>query len=101
VGAASSRCAQIVLLAHLDAVQVSADQREKCYMKKYKVIAKVEDDRFVKYNVNNLLRFCLFLDRKFPNWRWFNVYEYKRNGNGDQVGNFTRNNRPTSAHIQF
>jgi hypothetical protein len=67
--------------------------------KKYKVIAKVENDKFVKYNVNNLLLFTSFLDEHFSNWRWFNVYDYTPEGNGIQLANFTTNNRPTSRFI--
>lgn len=60
----------------------------------YRVIAKVENEKFVKYNVNNLLQFTAFLDVKFPGWRWFNVYDKKT---GVQVANFTTKNKPTSA----
>lgn len=67
--------------------------------KKYRVIAKVDSDKFVKYNCNNLLRFALFLDQKFPEWRWFNVYEYRKEGNGNQLGNFTKNSRPVRAFL--
>ena len=62
--------------------------------KKYKVIAKVENDKFVKYNVNNLLLFTQFLDTNFNGWRWFNVYEYKKESDGSQIGSFTTKNRP-------
>lgn len=58
--------------------------------KKYKVIAKVSNDKFVKYHVNNLLSFTLFLDDKFKDWRYFNVF----NVNGEQIANYTKNNRP-------
>ena len=67
--------------------------------KKYKVIAKVDNERFVKYNVNNLLLFTQFLDKNFPNWRWFNVYNYTKNDGGEQIGNFTNKNRPLSRFI--
>jgi hypothetical protein len=67
--------------------------------KKYKVIAKVDKDKFVKYNVNNLLLFTLFLDRNFNGWRWFNVYRYTKDGSGEQLGNFTNRNRPQSMYI--
>lgn len=69
--------------------------------KKYKVIAKVSNDKFVKYNVNNLQKFAAFLDREFGGFRWFNVYKYQKNGKGEQLGSFTSNNRPTSAFIQL
>lgn len=67
--------------------------------KKYKVIAKVEKDKFVKYNVNNLLLFTEFLDVNFSGWRWFNVYKYTKEGNGLQLANFTALNRPTKRFL--
>lgn len=67
--------------------------------KKYKVIAKVDNEKFVKYNVNNLLKFCEFLDKEFSGWRWFNVYRYSSDGLGEQIANYTTKNRPTSVFI--
>ena len=67
--------------------------------KKYKVIAKVENDKFVKYNVNNLLLFTEFLDINFSGWRWFNVFEYKKEGNGMQLANFTTKSRPLKRFL--
>ena len=64
-------------------------------MEKYKIIAKVEGDRFVKYRSDDLLSFTKFLDRSYPNWKWFNVY----NSGGQQVANFTINNRPISKQL--
>lgn len=61
--------------------------------KKYKVIAKVGNDKFVKYRVNDLLKFTSFLDTNFTGWRWYNVYDAKT---GIQVSNFTTNNRPST-----
>jgi hypothetical protein len=66
-------------------------------IKKYKVIAKVSDTKFVKYNVNNLLLFTDFLDKNFNGWRWFNVYS--KNENREQIGNFTNKNRPTKRFL--
>ncbi len=68
-------------------------------MKKYKIIAKVSNEKFVKYNVNNLILFADFLDKNFAGWRWFNVYEYTKDGNGKQLANYTVNNRPLSRYI--
>lgn len=62
--------------------------------KKYKVIAKVDNEKFVKYNVNNLIKFSEFLDKNFSGWRWFNVYKYSKESNGVQLASFTNNNRP-------
>jgi hypothetical protein len=63
--------------------------------KKYKVIAKVDNKDFVRYNVNDLVKFTAFLDTQFPSWRWFNVYRYSKEGNGEQLQSFTSHNRPT------
>ncbi len=67
--------------------------------KKYRVVAKVGDNAFAKWKVNNLFKFAQFLDAKYPDWRWFNVYLYTKAGDGNQVGNFTKNRRPMSAYI--
>ena len=66
--------------------------------KKYKVIAKVGNDKFVKYNCNDLKRFAEFLDKKFPDWRWFNVFCKKSK---NQIANFTKNNRPYSKWVNI
>lgn len=63
--------------------------------KKYKVIAKVSSDKFVKYNVNDLLSFSRFLDAKFSEWRWFNVFDKLT---GEQIGSYTCKDRPTRKH---
>jgi hypothetical protein len=63
--------------------------------KKYKIIVKVNNDKFVKYNVNNLLLFTQFLDKNFSGWRWFNVYNMDK----EQIGSFTTKKRPTSSKI--
>jgi hypothetical protein len=68
--------------------------------KKYKVIAKVGNlpdgkAKCVKYRVTNLVKFTVFLDHQFPDWRWFNVYDNKT---GQQIASYTRNNRPSNRH---
>ena len=68
-------------------------------MKKYKVIAKVGTEKFVKYNVTSLILFARFLDKSFPEWRFFNVYQYTKDGSGSQLASYTRNNRPTARHV--
>lgn len=67
--------------------------------KKYKVIVKVDNEKFVKYNVNNLLLFTEFLDLNFNGWRWFNVFEYKKEGDGQQLASFSTKNRPLSRFL--
>jgi hypothetical protein len=67
--------------------------------KKYRVIAKVGNDKFVRYKVNNLILFAAFLDRQFPSWRFFNVYQYTKNGDGCQLASYTNRNRPKSRFV--
>ncbi len=62
--------------------------------KKYRVIAKINNSKFVKYNCNNLVMFSDFLDKKFSNWHWFNVYLYTKKGDGEQVGKFKNKYKP-------
>jgi hypothetical protein len=50
-------------------------------------------DHFVKYHTSNLLDFVNFLDKDYPTWRWFNVYNTKDN---IQIANYTKNKRPTT-----
>lgn len=67
--------------------------------KKYRVIVKVGNDKFVKYGVDNLVKTTNFLDRAYPDWRWFNVYKYVKKGQGEQLASFTRHNRPRTAYL--
>lgn len=64
-------------------------------IKRMKVIAKVGPDRFVKYNVDNLLSFTKFLDRSYPDWKWFNVFDKRSR---EQVSSYTKNHRPHTKH---
>lgn len=54
--------------------------------KKYKVIVKVGNDTFLKYNVTSLSSFVRFLNSNHSTWRWFNYFDYK---SGVQVGSYT------------
>lgn len=68
--------------------------------KKYKVIVKVCNDKFLKYNVNNLLLFTKFLDREYPDWRYFNVFRYTQDSTGEQIASFTKKDRPTAMYLR-
>lgn len=65
--------------------------------KQYSCIVKVDAERFVKYRtVNNLLKFTLFLDTNFPEWRYYNVYDKETK---QQINSFTKNKRPQQSQI--
>jgi len=61
-------------------------------------IVKISQTQFLKYHVRNLIKFTQFLDKDYPDWRWFNVFDKKTK---NQLGNFTKTNRPTAAKIQL
>ena len=44
---------------------------------------------FKKWHVNNLKKFIDFLNREYPNWRYFNVYDKKSKV---QIGSFSSQN---------
>jgi len=56
---------------------------------------------YKKYNnVNNLLTFTAFITREFPNWVWFNVYEYRKGEKGPLLRSFQRGkNEPSSMAL--
>ena len=65
--------------------------------KQYSCIVKVDGERFVKYRtVNNLLKFTLFLDANFSEWRYYNVYDKTTK---QQIASFTKNKRPNHPQI--
>ena len=64
--------------------------------KKYTCIAKTSDDKFVKYRINDLLKFTSFLDSRWSGWRWFNVFD---NRTKIQIANFTKKSRPPSSRV--
>lgn len=66
-------------------------------MKRYTCIVKVSDSHFVKYRLNDLLKFTTFLDTQWQGWRWFNVYDKKTK---EQIANFTNKNRPVTSTIK-
>lgn len=66
-------------------------------MKRYTLIVKAEHTpaKFVKYRASDLLKFCAFLDKRWPSWTWANVYDKETR---EQVGSFTKYRRPTEPN---
>lgn len=56
---------------------------------------------YKKYNnVNNLLTFTQFVHKEFPNWIWFNIYEYKKGELGRLLESFQRGKKePTTKAL--
>jgi hypothetical protein len=72
--------------------------------KKYKVIIKINNNPdgsayCIKYRVNDLLKLTKFLDKSWTQWKWFNVYSNLGTNKGEQIANFTKNNRPKFGSI--
>lgn len=70
--------------------------------KKYIVIAKVGNNpdgtaQAIRHHVNDLIRYTAFLDRAFPGWRWFNVYDSKKRV---QIANYTTKDRPIAKWVK-
>lgn len=67
---------------------------------KYRCFVKIGNEDFVSYGyrfpIRNLKKFAEFLDKKYPNWRFFNVFDSR---SGAQVANFTKYRRPIRAGI--
>ncbi|MCU0447039.1 MAG: hypothetical protein MUE85_19255 [Microscillaceae bacterium] len=67
---------------------------------KYRCFVKVGNQEFVSYGyrfpIRNLKKFAEFLDQKFPDWRFFNVYDSR---SGAQIASFTKYRRPTRAGV--
>ena len=64
--------------------------------KKYTCIVKTGPKKFVKYRLNDLIKFTTFLDLNWSDWRWFNVFD---NRTRVQVANFTKKHRPAWRRI--
>lgn len=45
--------------------------------------------RWIKHHVNNLLKYTEYLDREWPNWVFFTVYEHRKDGmDGAELARF-------------
>lgn len=72
--------------------------------KRYTAIVKIGNKsdgsaHCLKYRFDNLLNFTSFLDKKWQDWKWFNVYSNKGIDEGKQLSNFTKHNRPVSKFL--
>ena len=72
--------------------------------KRYTAIAKINNNPdgsayCVKYRFNNLLDFEKFLDHKWAEWKWFNVYSNNGISRGKQLANFTKTRRPKTKFV--
>lgn len=66
---------------------------------RYKVIVKVNSDKFCTWKCHDLLKLVVFLNRDFPNWRWFNVYSYIGSNKGIQLASYTTKKLPRYPYV--
>ena len=79
-------------------------QKNRNTRKRYVAIVKINNNQngsayCVKYRFDNLIIFTKFLDEKWPEWKWFNVYSNKGNNKKKQLSNFTKNKRPKEKFV--
>ncbi len=72
--------------------------------KRYVAIVKIKNNpdgsaHCVKYRFSNLLKFTSFLDKKWPEWKWYNVYSNLEKDRGLQLGSFTKLKRPNNTTL--
>jgi len=72
--------------------------------KRYTAIVKINNNsdgkaNCVKYRFNDLINFTRFLDKTWPDWKWYNVYSNLANDKGIQLGSFTKNRRPINKSL--
>lgn len=82
-------------------IKVLCTECQSCVNTKRKFDTSCKNCSYKKYqNVNNLLTFTSFLNKSFPNWIWFNVYEYVKGENGQKLASYQRGkNEPTSIAV--
>lgn len=72
--------------------------------KKYVAIIKIGNNsdgsaRCVKYRFDKILMFMPFLEKKYPGWRWMNIYVNRGDEKRKYLRSFTKNNKPVSNEI--
>jgi hypothetical protein len=79
-------------------------KQQKTKPKRYIAIVKIGNNpngtaRCLKYHFDDLLKFTNFLDTKWKEWKWFNLFANRGENKGIQLGNFTKNKRPKKRQI--
>jgi|JI9StandDraft_2_1071091.scaffolds.fasta_scaffold409648_2 hypothetical protein len=72
--------------------------------KKYVGIVKIKNNPdgsayCIKYRFDDLLKFTNFLDQKWQDWKWFNVFSNKNEDKGIKLASFTKNNKPKTKSL--
>jgi hypothetical protein len=72
--------------------------------KRYIAIVKIKNNPdgsayCVKYRFNDLIKFTKFLDEKWIEWKWYNVYSNQGTNNSIQIGSFTNKKKPDKKSL--
>lgn len=72
--------------------------------KRYVAIVKINNKEdgtanCLKYRFNDLIKFTKFLDNKWSQWKWYNVFSNRGNEKGKQLANYTNKNRPLNKSV--
>jgi hypothetical protein len=62
----------------------------------YRIWVKIENDKTITYRSSDLLNFTKFLNKSYPAWRFFNVYDKET---GQQLASFTKSNQPQTKRV--
>jgi hypothetical protein len=62
----------------------------------YRIWVKIENDKTITYRSSDLLNFTKFLNKSYPTWRFFNVYDKET---GQQLASFTKSNQPQTKRV--
>lgn len=72
-----------------------------CQIKVSSKRKKLEDGKIhediIWLHSNNLLSLCDYLDRRYPDWKWFNVFDNRNKS--QQIASYTKNNRPSHKFV--
>ena len=72
--------------------------------KRYVAIVKISNNSdgtayCVKYRFNDLLKFTDFLDKKWSEWKWYNVFSNRGDNKKRQIANYTNKKRPVKSSV--
>jgi len=62
----------------------------------YRVWVKTDEEDYKTWHTSDLINLQIFLDSKYPQWRFFNVYDKKT---GNNLASFTKSKRALSKKV--
>ena len=62
----------------------------------YRVWVKTDNEDYKTWHTSDLIKLQMFLDNKYPQWRFFNVYDKKT---GHNLASFTKTRRALTKKV--